>query len=66
MNGFWTDGADSYGEALKKQYDAELATLRTQLKSVATEPQRQDIEQQIAQLTETYRTKTRAIRRSLF
>ena len=66
MNGFWTGGADACNKALREQHDAELAKLRTQLESAATESQRQDIQQQIARLTEIYRAKSRAVGRGLF
>ena len=66
MNGFWTGGADACGKALREQHDTELAKLRTQLESAATESQRRDIQQQIVRLTETYRAKSQATRRSIF
>jgi hypothetical protein len=65
-NQFWNRGAKTYGKALMTQYHAELGTLRDQLKSAGTEAERLGIEQKIARLTEVYREKLRAARRSLF
>lgn len=65
-NNFWQGGPETYGEALKTQYQAERSTLRTQLKSARTEAERLDIEQQIACLTKNYRERSRATSRGLF
>jgi hypothetical protein len=66
MNKFWTGGTAAYGKALQVQYRAELHELRSQLNSAATESQRRELQQRIARLTETYRERSRAMRRSLF
>ena len=66
MTKFWEGGPAAYGKALQSQYRAELRELRTQLKSAATESQRRELQQRIVRLSETYREKSRAMRRSLF
>jgi hypothetical protein len=65
-NNFWEGGPNTYGEALETEYHAELGALRAQFKSARTESERLDIERQIARLTEVYREKSQATRRSLF
>ncbi len=66
MNRFWSGGAEVFDKALQSQCRAELEKLCAQLKTAGTESERLELERQIAGLTETYRQKSRAIRRSLF
>ena len=65
-NRFWIGGEANYDKAIKAQHDAELATLREQLKSARTEAERLALDQQIASLNKNYRERSQAARRGLF
>ena len=66
MNKFWTGGARAYQQALQEQHQTALEELRAQLQAAESAAAREAIEQQIVRLTEAYREKSRAGRRSLF
>lgn len=66
MNRFWTGGKGEYRKALRERYQAEKDELQARLPWVASEAERQDVERQIADLDEIYRTKSRSVDRSLF
>ncbi len=65
-NRFVAGGARVYANALRKRFHVELDQLKSRLKAAGTEPERTELQRQIARLTEEYRQKPRAIDRSLF
>ena len=66
MNKIWTGGGNAYRGALREEHRLAVDKLRSQLQAAETEAERQDIEQQIVRLAETYREKLRTIPGSLF
>jgi hypothetical protein len=66
VNRFIVGGAEAYAKGLQQQFNAELAKLRERLLASTDDAQRQQIEQQIAELTQKHREKSRATKRCLF
>ncbi len=66
MSGFWTGGYGAYLAGLAQEHEQEARELKQQLKSAATQAERERLLQEIKELHAAYRTRQDAIGRCLF
>ena len=63
---FWNGGPDALEKGLREQYDASLRDLRSRLQSCSAEPERAELESEIARTEVEYESKLKEIGKHLF
>lgn len=67
MNGaFWIGGAKAYREGLRKEHDATMARLQSQLNSCDDDSKRAECEATISQAKAAYKSKLKRASKGIF
>ncbi|MFK7821823.1 MAG: hypothetical protein AB8G99_24200 [Planctomycetaceae bacterium] len=66
MSGFWAGGARDYKRALNREYDAASRCLRSLVSNEADAGKRKELEKELVELEDRFRSRLNAIDRSVF
>jgi hypothetical protein len=66
MAGIWSGGAETYEEALRREYEAACARVQARLGCDDQAQEAQRVSEELRELKENYERRLKAIRRSLF